>query len=111
MLYDISNLLKAIMWSICSTARKQDKNRDVIVAFPDVDPSIISVAREGGHHYGKGKLLRRPDTDTYDHPHLWYSTSEVIRALELFIADGDELLASNTYRFTSLSFHHILKDC
>lgn len=57
-----------------------DKNRDVIVAFPDVDPSFIS-------------------TDSFDKPHLWYSTSEVIRALEIFISSGDELSGSNTYSY------------
>lgn len=38
-------------------------------------------------------------TDTFDQPHLWYSTSEVIRALELFIEGGDKLSGSNTYRY------------
>ncbi|KAL0421836.1 UNVERIFIED_CONTAM: Alpha-N-acetylglucosaminidase [Sesamum latifolium] len=33
------------------------------------------------------------------HPHLWYSTSEVIRALQLFIASGDQLSESNTFSY------------
>lgn len=66
-----------------------DKNRDVIVAFPDVDPSFIS-----------RRAFLKEETDAYDLPHLWYSTSEVIRALELFITDGVELSSSSSaYRY------------
>lgn len=85
---------------------KQDKNRDVIVAFPDVDPSIISVTEGKYQNYGKPvskEAVLKSETSSYDHPHLWYSTSEVIRALELFIASGNELSASNTYRLASFS--------
>ncbi|OMO77565.1 Alpha-N-acetylglucosaminidase [Corchorus capsularis] len=84
------------------TDGEYDKNRDVIVAFPDVSPSIISLPHERYHHYGRAtsrRALLREKTDEYDQPHLWYSTSEVIRALELFIASGDELSASNSYRY------------
>ncbi|KAJ7945919.1 putative Alpha-n-acetylglucosaminidase [Quillaja saponaria] len=79
-----------------------DKNRDVIVAFPDVDPSFISVLRGKYHHYGKPvsrKTVLKEVTDSFDQPHLWYSTSEVIHALKLFIASGDELSGSSTYRY------------
>ncbi|XP_022738766.1 alpha-N-acetylglucosaminidase-like [Durio zibethinus] len=79
-----------------------DKNRDVIVAFPDVSPSFISSPSESCQHYGKPtsrRAILREKTDSYDQPHLWYSTSEVIKALELFIASGDELSASNTYSY------------
>ncbi|KAL7192045.1 hypothetical protein ACSBR2_023986 [Camellia fascicularis] len=84
-----------------------DKNRDVIVAFPDVDPSIISSSqasiRKRYHHNRKlisrGAFLKETADDSYDHPHLWYSTSEVLHALELFIKSGDELSGSNTYRY------------
>lgn len=65
---------------------EQDKNRDVIVAFPDVDPSLLS------------RAIIKKITDSFDRPHLWYSTSEVIYALELFISSGDELSKSSTYR-------------
>lgn len=85
---------------------KQDKNRDVIVAFPDVDPSIISVTQEKFQNHKKPvskKAVLKSETSSYDQPHLWYSTSEVIRALELFIASGNELSASNTYRLASFS--------
>lgn len=79
-----------------------DKNRDVIVAFPDVDPSSILVLPEGSEQHGNldssVDSLHLRDA-TFDRPHLWYPTSEVIRALKLFIAGGDELSGSNTYRY------------
>lgn len=82
---------------------EKDKNRDVIVAFPDVDPSSILELPEGSDrdryrnfNSSVGSLLHA----TFDRPHLWYSTSEVIRALKLFIAGSDQLSGSNTYRLT-----------
>ncbi|XP_061369642.1 alpha-N-acetylglucosaminidase-like [Gastrolobium bilobum] len=78
-----------------------DKNRDVIVAFPDVDPSLISAQHEQSRHYSKpfSRTIITEITDSFDRPHLWYSTSEVIHALELFIASGNELSRSDTYRY------------
>ncbi|KAJ0527704.1 putative alpha-N-acetylglucosaminidase [Helianthus annuus] len=70
-----------------------DKNRDVIVAFPDVDPTVYSINR-----FSTKKSLKDED-EPFDKPHLWYSTSEVIRALKLFIEGGKELSRSNTYRY------------
>ncbi|GLU21431.1 hypothetical protein SLE2022_375690 [Rubroshorea leprosula] len=79
-----------------------DKNRDVIVAFPDVDPSFISMPHERNQNY-RGPMSRRAvlkeETSSYDLPHLWYSTSEVIHALELFIPSWDKLSSSSTYRY------------
>ncbi|KAK3035799.1 hypothetical protein RJ639_034615 [Escallonia herrerae] len=85
----------------------EDKNRDVIVAFPDVDPSFISTLRMPGqkYHDNRKKLSRRElliytaDSDSFDQPHLWYSTSEVLHALELFIKSGDELSGISTYSY------------
>lgn len=89
----------------------QDKNRDVIVAFPDVDPSFISIPQlsmQGRHQRDRQpdsrRALLKETTDSFDQPHLWYSTSEVIRALELFISSGDELSGSNTYRLAFFMF-------
>ncbi|KAL8250427.1 hypothetical protein R6Q59_034120 [Mikania micrantha] len=70
-----------------------DKNRDVIVAFPDVDPTVYYT-----NLYLQRNSLKDED-ESFDKPHLWYSTSEVIRALELFIEGGKELSKSNTYRY------------
>ncbi|KAL6281186.1 hypothetical protein ACE6H2_018067 [Prunus campanulata] len=80
----------------------KDKNRDVIVAFPDVDPSFISILPEGcqpNENPVAGRAVLKEITDSFDQPHLWYSTSEVIHALEIFIAIGDELSESNAYRY------------
>ncbi|XP_057459524.1 alpha-N-acetylglucosaminidase-like [Actinidia eriantha] len=84
-----------------------DKNRDIIVAFPDVDPSLISLRHASIHqryHHNSKPISRRAflketTDDSYDHPHLWYSTSQVVHALELFIKSGNELSGSNTYRY------------
>ncbi|XP_060204807.1 alpha-N-acetylglucosaminidase-like [Lycium barbarum] len=83
-----------------------DKNRDVIVAFPDVDPKSIStpqiVLNDIHEQYGKGYLTRavlEEASDSYDKPHLWYSTSEVIHALKLFLDSGNQLSDSRTYRY------------
>ncbi|PON45527.1 Alpha-N-acetylglucosaminidase [Parasponia andersonii] len=79
-----------------------DKNRDVIVAFPDVDPLFISILQDKYSYYEK-QVSRGPKlketTESFEQPHLWYSTSEVIRALELFLESGDELSGSSTYRY------------
>ncbi|XP_073123504.1 alpha-N-acetylglucosaminidase-like [Henckelia pumila] len=87
-----------------------DKNRDVIMYFPDVDPNSIftslHLSLSGKHHKNKRILGRRAIYEqtsySYTHPHQWYSTSEVIRALQLFIAGGDQLYESNTYRYDLL---------
>ncbi|KAK9107947.1 hypothetical protein Syun_023958 [Stephania yunnanensis] len=83
-----------------------DKNRDVIVAFPDIDPSLIPlVEMPSSEKLGllKHKVSRRSPLkdlrDSYQKPHIWYSTTDVIHALKLFLASGDELSASSTYRY------------
>ena len=94
---------------LCLVILKQDKNRDIIVAFPDVDPSFISLRHASVHQrdhrnskpISRRAFLKETTDDSYDHPHLWYSTSEVVRALELFIKSGNELSGSNTYRLVS----------
>lgn len=63
------------------------------MAFPDVDPSFLS------RKSFLNKKNHLKDTDeAFDKPHLWYSTSEVIHALQLFIEGGNELSESNTFR-------------
>ncbi|EEF52063.1 alpha-N-acetylglucosaminidase [Ricinus communis] len=79
-----------------------DKNRDVIVAFPDVNPFYFSVSQKRHHLNGKPvsrRAVLKENSDSYDHPHLWYSTSEVLHALELFITSGEELSGSSTYSY------------
>ncbi|XP_075480477.1 alpha-N-acetylglucosaminidase-like [Primulina tabacum] len=84
-----------------------DKNRDVTMYFPDADPNSISTSLHlplSGQHNKNHQILGRraiyeQTSYSYTHPHQWYSTSEVIRALQLFIAGGDQLHESNTYRY------------
>ncbi|KAL3835156.1 hypothetical protein ACJIZ3_009892 [Penstemon smallii] len=81
-----------------------DKNRDVIVSFPDVDPNSIYTSAQltisgKPYHSSPRRAIYELKSDSYTHPHLWYSTSEVIRALRLFIATGEQLLESDTYRY------------
>ncbi|KAL5722320.1 alpha-N-acetylglucosaminidase [Ranunculus cassubicifolius] len=93
--YGGSNSLIRDAWSILyhtlynCTDGAYNKNRDVIVAFPDVDPYSISLQQ----------ISLRKSTDTYDHPHIWYQTSDVIHALGLLLASGDDLAESNTFRY------------
>lgn len=80
----------------------QDKNRDVIVAFPDVDPiEILAPNQSRHHHHGKSVSRRTVLTEksgSYEQPHLWYPTSEVIHALKLFLASANELHESSAFR-------------
>ncbi|KAL8529767.1 hypothetical protein ACS0TY_006994 [Phlomoides rotata] len=84
-----------------------DKNRDVIVSFPDADPNSIFtsslLSMPGNRSQFNHQSLRRAtyelSSDSYTHPHLWYSSSQVIQALRLFITSGDQLSESSTYRY------------
>ncbi|PKI34907.1 hypothetical protein CRG98_044687 [Punica granatum] len=76
-----------------------DKNRDVIVAFPDVNPYSISVPNRSYHRPLSRWAILREKSASFDQPHLWYSTSEVIHALELFLECGDKLQESSAYRY------------
>ncbi|KAF9623317.1 hypothetical protein IFM89_000806 [Coptis chinensis] len=110
--YGSSDSLIQDAWSILyhslynCTDGAYNKNRDVIVAFPDADPFSISledVSFNGKHQILTDQVLRlwhvKELTDSYDKPHLWYSTSDVIHALGLLIAGGNEVAESNTYRY------------
>ncbi|WOL12149.1 hypothetical protein Cni_G20914 [Canna indica] len=81
-----------------------DKNRDVIVSFPDVDPSIISILEIAEER--KYALYNRQSSNSqplkemsYDQPHLWYSPADVLRALVLFLENGDEVSDCLTFRY------------
>ncbi|CAL9199496.1 unnamed protein product [Musa hybrid cultivar] len=82
-----------------------DKNRDVIVAFPDVDPSVILIPEIFEErklvHFSRQLSEREPlkeTTNSYDQPHLWYSTADVTRALVLFLENGYDVSDSQTFR-------------
>ncbi|KAF8660246.1 hypothetical protein HU200_057812 [Digitaria exilis] len=85
---------------------KNDKNRDVIVAFPDVEPLVIqtpglctSAKKMYSTIQSNNYEVKDASNDAYEHPHLWYDTSVVIHALELFLQYGDEVSDSNTFRY------------
>ncbi|CAM8912675.1 unnamed protein product [Rhodiola kirilowii] len=80
-----------------------DKNRDVIVAFPDVDPTtilshLVMPVRRDTPSKSRRAILEY-GADSFDRPHLWYSNDEVIHALELFITGTDELSESKTFSY------------
>ncbi|XP_064993356.1 alpha-N-acetylglucosaminidase-like isoform X3 [Musa acuminata AAA Group] len=87
------------------TGGAYDKNRDVIVAFPDVDPSVILIPEIFEErklvHFSRQLSEREPLKETansYDQPHLWYSTADVTRALVLFLENGYDVSDSQTFR-------------
>ncbi|KAI5010321.1 hypothetical protein ZWY2020_012458 [Hordeum vulgare] len=88
------------------TDGKNDKNRDVIVAFPDVEPSVIQTpglyARTSKNYsttLSENYVMKDAPNDAYEQPHIWYDTIAVIHALELFLESGDEVSDSSTFRY------------
>jgi alpha-N-acetylglucosaminidase len=87
------------------TDGKNDKNRDVIMAFPDVEPFVIQTTglytstREETSVMSSNNIIVKDASDAYEQPHLWYDTSIVVHALELFLQYGDEVSDSNTFRY------------
>ncbi|XP_068641761.1 alpha-N-acetylglucosaminidase-like isoform X2 [Aristolochia californica] len=80
-----------------------DKNRDFIVAFPDVDPSFILIPKTSASgikkHIVKQTSRISFSEGTFDWPHLWYPTSDVVRALELFLSSRTRFAKSQTFRY------------
>jgi len=80
-----------------------DHNRDYIVEFPDMSPSSfssqfskrrgISLARKHPRFFLSEVSASLPQ------PHLWYSTKEAVKALDLFINAGNDLSKSLTFRY------------
>ncbi|CAM0873248.1 unnamed protein product [Alopecurus aequalis] len=80
-----------------------DHNKDYIVEFPDMSPSSfssqfskrrsISLARK------HPRFVLSEVSAGLPQPHLWYSTKEAVKALELFINAGDDLSKSLTFRY------------
>ncbi|EMS50400.1 hypothetical protein TRIUR3_11279 [Triticum urartu] len=78
-----------------------DHNKDYIVEFPDISPSSFS------SQYSKRKIIshvrKHPRflgevSASLPQPHLWYSTEEAVKSLELFLKAGNGLSESLTYR-------------
>ncbi|VAH53097.1 unnamed protein product [Triticum turgidum subsp. durum] len=88
------------------TDGKNDKNRDVIVAFPDVEPFVIQTpglytrtSKNYSTMSSENSVVKDASNDAYDQPHIWYDTIAVIHALELFLEYGDEVSDSSTFRY------------
>ncbi|TYI15179.1 hypothetical protein ES332_A08G169500v1 [Gossypium tomentosum] len=84
-----------------------DHNIDFIVKFPDWDPSINFGSRPSKlnsmHTFRSRTRSRRfsfqERSSDLPQAHLWYSTHEVVNALKLFLAAGNDLAGSLTYRY------------
>ncbi|XP_058077596.1 alpha-N-acetylglucosaminidase isoform X2 [Magnolia sinica] len=84
-----------------------DHNKDFIVQFPDFDPSLKSHSNSSKEGQLQNLSIRdstrrfsfREMSSDLPQPHLWYSTKEVIHALQLLIEAGNDLAGSTTYRY------------
>ncbi|GAB2289027.1 hypothetical protein Dimus_023329 [Dionaea muscipula] len=82
-----------------------DHNTDFIVKFPDWDPSVEPISSKENHKQnfpmlGINKRYVLLETDSsLPEAHLWYPTSEVIRALRLFLDARKYFSGSLTYRY------------
>ncbi|XVF33702.1 hypothetical protein REPUB_Repub17cG0190900 [Reevesia pubescens] len=84
-----------------------DHNTDFIVKFPDWDPSIdfgSQASKVDNVHTlrtipGSRRFLFQETSSDLPQAHLWYSTHEVVNALKLFLAAGNDLAESLTYRY------------
>nr|XP_043623861.1 alpha-N-acetylglucosaminidase isoform X1 [Erigeron canadensis] len=84
-----------------------DHNTDYIVKFPDWDPysNIHSSIPRQNHKLSLITLPRNRRSmlsevkSTLPQPHMWYSNSDAIKALKLFIDAGKDLVGSLTYRY------------
>ncbi|XP_050210312.1 alpha-N-acetylglucosaminidase isoform X2 [Mercurialis annua] len=82
-------------------------NSDFIAKLPDWDPSIESgqdSLKQDNiysflHRPGTRRFLFQGPSSPLPQAHLWYSTHEVINALQLFIDGGNHLRGSLTYRY------------
>ncbi|XVE74203.1 hypothetical protein DITRI_Ditri11bG0179900 [Diplodiscus trichospermus] len=84
-----------------------DHNTDFIVKLPDWDPSIDSGSQtlklDNMHKLrtitGSRRFLFQETSSDLPQAHLWYSNHEVVNALKLFLAAGNGLSGSLTYRY------------
>ncbi|KAF8728724.1 hypothetical protein HU200_018000 [Digitaria exilis] len=80
-----------------------DHNKDYIVEFPDICPSSFSsqLSKQRGMSISSNhrRFFLSEVSGSLPHPHLWYSTKEAIKALELFLNAGNDFSKSLTYRY------------
>ena len=95
----------------------QDHNTDFIVKFPDWDPSTDSgsqTSKLDNMHMlrtitGSRRFLFQETSSDLPQAHLWYSNHKVVNALKLFLAAGNGLAGSLTYRLIIFSYFLLLK--
>ncbi|KAG9458243.1 hypothetical protein H6P81_002751 [Aristolochia fimbriata] len=83
-----------------------DHNRDFIVQFPDLDPSLVSnfafakiQMQSPSMQNATRRFFFRETSSDFPQPHLWYSNDKAIQALQLFLDAGENLFGSLTYRY------------
>ncbi|OEL20904.1 Alpha-N-acetylglucosaminidase, partial [Dichanthelium oligosanthes] len=85
------------------TDRIADHNKDYIVEFPDISPSSFSsqLSKRRGMSISSNhrRFFLSEVSGSLPQPHLWYSTKEAIKALELFLNAGNDFSKSLTYRY------------
>uniref|UniRef100_A0A804M993 Alpha-N-acetylglucosaminidase n=1 Tax=Zea mays TaxID=4577 RepID=A0A804M993_MAIZE len=102
------------------TDGKNDKNRDVIVAFPDVEPFVIATP---GLHVNtrqmystvpsKNYIRKDVSSDAYEHPHLWYDLVDLTRqvlakyANDVFLKIIESYKSNNMNQVTILCQHFL----
>lgn len=77
-----------------------DHNKDFIVEFPDWYPSKEN--RTTNNHFKElhtKRFFLSEKASVLPRPHLWYSTEEVLIALDLFLDAGKLLAESPTFRY------------
>jgi alpha-N-acetylglucosaminidase len=79
-----------------------DHNKDYIVEFPDISPSSfssqLSNRRSMSIRSNRRRFFLSEVSGSLPHPHLWYSTKEAVKALELFLNAGNDFSRTLTYR-------------
>ncbi|KAM7263511.1 hypothetical protein ACFE04_001194 [Oxalis oulophora] len=84
-----------------------DHNLDFIVKLPDWDPSLNSQTDMSKQNDMQifhrlpdfGRFLVQETSSDIPQAHLWYSNQEVVKAWQLFLDGGTDLVGSSTYRY------------
>lgn len=86
----------------------QDHNKDYIVEFPDISPSSVTyqVSKRRGMSITRNhrRFFLSEVSGILPQPHLWYSTKEAVKALELFLDAGSTFSESLTYRYVQSAY-------
>ncbi|XP_066344686.1 alpha-N-acetylglucosaminidase-like isoform X2 [Miscanthus floridulus] len=102
------------------TDGKNDKNRDVIVAFPDVEPFVIetpglyvNTRQMCSTMPSKNYIGKDSSSNAYDHPHLWYDLVDLTRqvlakyANDVFLKIIESYKSNNMNQVTILCQHFL----